>query len=350
MSARYYIPSMWDVWASRQLLLLLLLMACAPSRHRLRHASATDLPGTFESVDFTEEALQLYRKFPVVLVECSPGRSSQCSAAAAAAGDGGGDSQVGRRWRQRRAGCGLRRSRIESVNVGVVVMNAFRSHKSRGVIMESYLPRASTASLDTVTEWRPCVVSARRDTRHWTLAMPSVHQRAVQSVAAADAACLSSVCHRRRICARPGSWAQDANCVNSRCSSLLIRQTVHTHRASVHQAAKLVAALLRVASCEGRLTAENNDSLPPGLWLTLPAGWLPRTGISSGTLRSAIEYRLPLLPFSLLMYRPIGRYRRWKHIGLSRALVRLANTLLKDGESARNNHILACNFAKYSPI
>ena len=30
--------------------------------------------------------------------------------------------------------------------------------------------------------------------------------------------------------------------------------------------------------------------------------------------------------------------------------VRLANTLLKDGESARDNHVLACNFAKYSPI
>jgi len=28
----------------------------------------------------------------------------------------------------------------------------------------------------------------------------------------------------------------------------------------------------------------------------------------------------------------------------------LANELLKDGESARNNHVLACNFAKYSPI
>ena len=28
--------------------------------------------------------------------------------------------------------------------------------------------------------------------------------------------------------------------------------------------------------------------------------------------------------------------------------VRLANTLLKDGENARNNHVLACNFAKYS--
>jgi len=29
---------------------------------------------------------------------------------------------------------------------------------------------------------------------------------------------------------------------------------------------------------------------------------------------------------------------------------RLANTLLKDEENARDNHVLACNFAKYSPI
>jgi len=29
---------------------------------------------------------------------------------------------------------------------------------------------------------------------------------------------------------------------------------------------------------------------------------------------------------------------------------RLANTLLKDRESARDNHVLASNFAKYSPI
>ena len=48
----------------------------------------------------------------------------------------------------------------------------------------------------------------------------------------------------------------------------------------------------------------------------------------------------------------IGEYlaklqaRAW----LSRALVRLANILLKDEESARDNHVLACNFAKYSPI
>ena len=70
-------------------------------------------------------------------------------------------------------------------------------------------------------------------------------------------------------------------------------QTVHTHRASVHQAAKLVAALLRVARVTA-CVAESNGSLPPGLWLTSPAGWLPRTGISSVTLCSVIEYGLAL--------------------------------------------------------
>ena len=43
-----------------------------------------------------------------------------------------------------------------------------------------------------------------------------------------------------------------------------LRQTVHTHRASVHQAAKLVAALLRVAGVTAVL-AESNGSLPSGL-------------------------------------------------------------------------------------
>ena len=53
----------------------------------------------------------------------------------------------------------------------------------------------------------------------------------------------------------------------------------------LHQAAKLVAALLRVAGVTAGLV-ESNGSLPPGLWLTSPAVWLLRTGISSGTLRS----------------------------------------------------------------
>ena len=72
-----------------------------------------------------------------------------------------------------------------------------------------------------------------------------------------------------------------------------LRQTAHTHRASVHQAAKLVAALLRVAGVTAGL-AVSNGSVPPGLWLTSPAGWLPRIGISSGTVCSVIAYGLPL--------------------------------------------------------
>ena len=77
-------------------------------------------------------------------------------------------------------------------------------------------------------------------------------------------------------------------------SSNSLRQTAHTHCASVHLAAKLVAALLRVAAVTAGMV-ESNGSLPLGLWLTSPAGWLPRTGIISGTQRSVIEYGLPFL-------------------------------------------------------
>ena len=60
---------------------------------------------------------------------------------------------------------------------------------------------------------------------------------------------------------------------------------------------KIGSSFLRVAGVTAGL-AESNGSLPPGLWLTSPAGWLPRTGISSGTLCSVIEYRLPLPCFT----------------------------------------------------
>ena len=43
-----------------------------------------------------------------------------------------------------------------------------------------------------------------------------------------------------------------------------LRQTVHAHCASVLEAAKLVAVLLRVAGITAGL-AESNGSLPPGL-------------------------------------------------------------------------------------
>jgi len=35
---------------------------------------------------------------------------------------------------------------------------------------------------------------------------------------------------------------------------------------------------------------------------------------------------------------------------ITKSVVRLANKLLKDEESARDIHVLACNFARYSPI
>ena len=50
-----------------------------------------------------------------------------------------------------------------------------------------------------------------------------------------------------------------------------LRQTAHTHCASVNQAAKLVAVLLRVAGVTAGLE-ESNGSLLPGLCLTSPAG------------------------------------------------------------------------------
>jgi len=102
---------------------------------------------------------------------------------------------------------------------------------------------------------------------------------------------------------RPGFKSQPTT-----LSGNSLRQTVHTHCASVHQAAKLVAALLRVARVTADL-AESNGSLPPGLWLTSPAGWLPRTRISSGTLRSAIEYGLPLPFYSRSPLRLYWLYR-----------------------------------------
>ena len=70
------------------------------------------------------------------------------------------------------------------------------------------------------------------------------------------------VASRRRRLARGGSVAEWLACWSQprRC----LRQTVHTNRVSVHQSAKLAAALLRGARVTVGL-AESNGSLPPGL-------------------------------------------------------------------------------------
>jgi len=60
---------------------------------------------------------------------------------------------------------------------------------------------------------------------------------------------------------RSRAWVQIAAATLSGNS---LRQTVHTHCASVHQAAKLVTALLRVARVTAGL-AESSSSLPSGL-------------------------------------------------------------------------------------
>jgi len=61
-----------------------------------------------------------------------------------------------------------------------------------------------------------------------------------------------------------GSRVVSVGSNRSRDGRVSFRQTVHTHRASVHQAAKLVAALLKVARVSAVL-AEINGSQPPGL-------------------------------------------------------------------------------------
>ena len=78
-----------------------------------------------------------------------------------------------------------------------------------------------------------------------------------------------------------------------------LRQTVHTHRASVHNAAKMVAALLRIANVIAGL-AENNGSLPLGLWLTSPAGWPEMTLMPSVLWRCWLGSRKGIRPVKKL--------------------------------------------------
>jgi len=61
------------------------------------------------------------------------------------------------------------------------------------------------------------------------------------------------------------AWVQIATAT---LSGNNLRQTAHTHRASVHEAAKLVAALLRVVGVTAGLP-ESNGSLPLALYISL---------------------------------------------------------------------------------
>jgi len=58
-----------------------------------------------------------------------------------------------------------------------------------------------------------------------------------------------------------------------------------------------------------------------------------------------------LLSLRVIFFKSVNIWQSYKQErGCLMGLARLANTLLKDEESARDNHVLACNFAKFLQI
>jgi len=96
--------------------------------------------------------------------------------------------------------------------------------------------------------------------------------------------------------------------------------------------------------CETLMSAKQaiNDKLQGSVDVYLRYGGLINNQIKKGLLMS-----LRLKTF--LKSVNIWQSYKQEHDCLVH-FVRLANTLPKDRESARNNHVLACNFAKYLPI
>ena len=76
------------------------------------------------------------------------------------------------------------------------------------------------------------------------------------------------------------------------------RQTVHTHCISVQQAAKLVAALLRVARVTAGLV-KSNGNLPLGLWLTSPTAKNDRSAPEPYAWQSSMGYLYLFLQLGL---------------------------------------------------
>ena len=97
-----------------------------------------------------------------------------------------------------------------------------------------------------------------------------------------------------RVVREPGLWwtSRGFEFRPQRCRMQPWGSCLHTC-ASVTKQYNLVPANRRWCLAVEEVTAdlaESNGSLPPGLWLQSSSGWLPRTGISSGTLRLFTEY------------------------------------------------------------
>ena len=70
-----------------------------------------------------------------------------------------------------------------------------------------------------------------------------------------------------------------------------------------------------------------------------------------GSFNNQIKKGLLLSPRVKEILKSVSVWQSYKQErGCLMHFARLANTLLKDEESARDNHVLACDFAKYSPI
>ena len=96
--------------------------------------------------------------------------------------------------------------------------------------------------------------------------------------------------------------------------------------------------------CETLMSAKQaiNDKLQGSVPTYLRCGGVVNNRIKKGLLRS------------LTVKKILKSVNIWQSYKQERDCLvhfaRLANTLLKDGESVRDSHVLACNYAKYSPI
>ena len=85
-----------------------------------------------------------------------------------------------------------------------------------------------------------------------------------------------------------------------------------------------------------------NDKLQGSVATYLKCDWGVNNQIMKGLLLS---------PRVKTFFKSVNIWQSYKQErGCLTHFARLANTLLKDEESARNNHVLAYNFAKYLPV
>ena len=113
------------------------------------------------------------------------------------------------------------------------------------------------------------VASSRRNAGAASVLSSSVSFSPVTSSLSPSLICNVTLACRSQAQKGPGS----NHAVVTTVSGNSLRQTVHTHRASVHRAAKLVAALLRVAGVTAGLV-ESNGSLPAAGFMTHLSGRL----------------------------------------------------------------------------